>query len=456
MAEAVTQRVAEFVAGLSFDQIPQAAVEAAKGGILDSVGVALAGSREDPGRIAADFALDEAAKPEATLFGHGARSSAALAAFANGTASHAMVYDASFVMMGQPMAGLAATVFALGEPLQATGRQLLEAYVAGYEVTAKIAWSMPAGEGQSGFHATSTLGSLGCTAAAAKLLGLSGEQIRCALGIASSMASGSVGNFGTMTKPLHAGIAARNGVTAARLAHKGFTGNQEALSEKGAFYAAIAPSAPPEIEAFDDLGRTWDVDGGIRYKFYPCGGLAHSAIDAAIALRDGLSPDAIERIDVAANPYTAMRIVYGIPETELQAKFSMPYLVARALVDGRVTPDSFTDEAISEPGVIALARRVQMYADAALESDTNGRRPAIVTVKLNDGRTTERRVDAPKGSAEAPLTRAELEDKFRSCANRALDDQSVSKALAMLNSLEALASTAELSALLIGRANGTE
>src|SRR5439155_23855258 len=131
----------------------------------------------------------------------------------------------------------------------------------------KVARSMPAGAGEGGFHATSTLGSLGCTSAAAKLSGLNSEQIRCALGIASSMASGSVGNFGTMTKPLHAGIAARNGVTAARLAQKGFTGSETALDDKGAFYSAIAPGGPPDIERFEDLGRTWDVDGGIRYKF---------------------------------------------------------------------------------------------------------------------------------------------------------------------------------------------
>src|SRR3954468_10257626 len=160
MSVPATQRVAEFVVGLRLAQVPTAAVAAAKGGILDSVGVALAGSREEPGRIAAELARDESAREESALFGHRSRSSAALAAFANGTASHAMDYDASFVMRGQPMAGLAATIFALGEPLGASGRQLLEAYIAGYEVTAKIAWSMPAGAGEAGFHATGTIGSL--------------------------------------------------------------------------------------------------------------------------------------------------------------------------------------------------------------------------------------------------------------------------------------------------------
>jgi 2-methylcitrate dehydratase PrpD len=450
MSAPATQRVAEFVVGLRLTQVPAAAVAAEKGGILDSVGVALAGSREEPGRIAAELARDEGAREESGLFGHHVRSSAAVAAFANGTASHAMDYDASFVMMGQPMAGLAATIFALGEPLGASGRQLLEAYLAGYEVTAKIAWSMPPGAGEAGFHATATIGSLGCAAAAAKLLGLDPRQVGCALGIASSLASGSVGNFGTMTKPLHAGIAARNGVTAARLAQKGFTASEQALDENGAFYAAFAPDGEPELAAFDALGRTWDVDGGIRYKFYPCGGLAHTAIDAALALRDGLRPDDIARVDVAANPYTARRIIYGIPETELQAKFSMPYLVARALVDGRVTPESFTDEAIRQPDVIDLAHKVEMRADPSLESDTSGRRPAVLAVQLRDGSRLERRVDSPKGSAESPLTQAELEDKFIACAGRVLDSQRVDRALTMFNRLEALGEVRELSALLVG------
>src|SRR5205823_5485293 len=142
-------------------------------------------------------------------------------------------------------------------------------------------------------------------------------------------------------------------------------------------FATFAPGLRPDVERFDDLGSTWDVDGGIRYKAYPCGGLAHTAIDAALALRaeHGVTPAEVDRIDVAATSYTAKRIIYGIPETELEAKFSMPYLVARALVDGEVTPDSFTDEAIREDRVIELARKVQMHGDPALEADTSGHRP---------------------------------------------------------------------------------
>jgi 2-methylcitrate dehydratase PrpD len=452
-----THKVAEFVTELDYSQIPSAAVAAAKGAILDSLGVALAGSHESPGRIAAELAHDEGAKDEAALFGQGFRSSSAAAAFANGVATHAMDFDASFAAMGQPMAGLVAAVFAFGEPLHASGKQLLEAYVVGYEVTAKLVWSMPEGWGEGGWHAVSTMGTLGSTAAAARLLKLDPEQTARALGMAASMASGSVGNFGTMSKPLHAGIAARNGVTAAKLAQKGFTASEQMLDEGGGFYATFAPGKRADAEAFDDLGRTWDIEGGVRYKAYPCGGLAHTAIDAAISLRSEgqIDPNAVASIDVAATSYTAGRIIYGIPETELQAKFSMPYLVARALVEGRVTPDSFTDEAIREREVVALARKITMHADPSLESDTSGRRPAVLRIQMSDGRSIERRVDYPKGSAEVRLSAAELEDKFRGCAGRALGEPAVEQAVGLVNRLESLDDVARLATLLMGDANGT-
>ena len=448
-----TRHAAEFITGLEYRKIPERAVDAARGAILDSLGVALAGSQDSPGMICAELAREEGAREEAVLFGQGFRSSSTMAAFANGTATHAMDFDASFAIMGQPMAGLTPTVFALAEPLRANGRQLIEAYVAGFEVTAKLAWSMPDTWSATGWHATASIGSLGCTVAAAKLLRLNAEQCARALGIASSMASGSVGNFGTMSKPLHAGLAARNGVHAARLAKKGFSGSEHMLDGAGGgFHQTFVPGAPPHLEPLEELGTKWDVERGMRYKAYPSGGLAHTGIDAALALRsqDGVTADAVERIEVSATRYTASRIIFGIPETELQAKFSMPYLVARALVDGEVTPDAFTDEAIRDPAVIALARKVHMTADPDLDDSPTGGRPCVLTVRLQDGRTLKRRVDYPKGSPQAPLALAEVEAKFRSCAQRVLPKQAVEQALSMVSSLEGLDDVGRLSAVLMG------
>jgi 2-methylcitrate dehydratase PrpD len=445
-----TRRVAEFVVGTRFEDILASAVAMAKGAILDAVGVALAGSQEEAGEVAAGLARDEGGREEAAVFGHHFRTGAAFAAFANGVATHAMDFDASFTMMGQPMAGLAAATFAQGQASGVSGRELLTAYLVGYETTGKLVWSMPAKWGDGGWHATATLGTLGCTAAASRLLGLDAERTSLALGIASSMASGSVGNFGTMSKPLHAGLAARNGVQAARLAQRGFTGNNRMLD--GPFYETFAPEQKPELERLDELGKSWEVENGVRYKAYPSGGLAHTAIDAVLALRaeHQISPDAVARIDVKATPYTASRIVFRVPETELQAKFSMPYLLSRSLINGAVTLDHFGDEAIRDPQVIALAERIFMEADPSLDRAPRGGRPSIVTVQLTNGQTLERRVDFPKGSPEAPMSQAELEAKFLTCARHALDETVAQRVMAMLKELESLSDLSELGELLAG------
>jgi 2-methylcitrate dehydratase PrpD len=445
-----TRQVAEFVVGAAYDRIPPLAIEKAKDAILDAVGVALAGSQDPAGRIAAEFAREEHPGDDAALFGHGQRASATGAAFANGVATHAMDFDASFTMMGQPTAGLMATVFAAAEPLGASGRQLLEAYVAGFEVIAKLAWSMPKGWGEGGWHATATLGSLGCTAAAARLLGLDVEQTRMALGIVSSMAGGVVGNFGTMSKPLHAGQAARNGVVAAKLAQKGYSGNASTLEAPVGFMETFGAGAPFDLSPLDQLGTVYDMEQGLRYKAYPCGGLAHTAIDAALALRQEheIAPDAVEHVDAQVTSYTARRIIYGIPETELQAKFSIPYLLARSIYDGPPTIDAFTDEAIAEPAVLALAGRISMEVDPSFDNASGGR-PARVTVRLKDGRSLARQVDFPKGNPESPFSPDELRAKFRSCARHALNDKTAAEALDQLDKLESLDNVSSLSRLLM-------
>jgi len=453
-AQGHTRAVAEFVTRTAFQQIPSSAVAAARDAILDSVGVALAGSREPAGYIGADLARDEGAREEASVFGHGFQTSSTTAAFANGVSVHALDYDSSFAIMGQPMAGLVPAAFALAEPARTTGRQLLEAYVVGYEVTGKLARSMPPRSGEGDWHATGTLGSLGCAAASARLLGLDVNRTCMALGIAASMASGIVANFGTMSKPLHAGLAARNGVLAARLAQRGFTGNPLMLEGAGGFFGAFAGGA--DLKPLEDLGSTFEIERGVRFKFYPCGGLTHSAVDAVLALRGehAFEPGEIERIDVKVTPYTANRIVFKVPATGLQGKFCMPYILARAVLDGGLTPDTFTDEAIREPAVLALAEKVHMEGDPQLENDATGGRPSQVWIRLTDGRSFYRQVDFPRGSLQAPLSAEELRGKFGSCARRALSEAAASEALALLDSLETLDDVAPLGRLLSGDPQG--
>jgi 2-methylcitrate dehydratase PrpD len=451
-----TRTVAEFVAGADLRNVPDRARAAARDAILDAVGVALGGSPESAGNIAAALAREEEARAVSAVFGQGFRTSAMLAAWANGVATHALDFDSSYIAMGQPMAALMPTVFALSEPLGASGRDLVEAYLVGYEVTGKLVRTISDRTNGDAWHAVATVGSLGCTAAAARLMHLSEDEVRLALGIAASMASGIVANFGTMSKPLHGGLGARNGVMAAKLAQHGFSSNDSVLEATNGYFAAFAGGTPDETSHLEELGRTWEIEQGVRYKPYPCGGLAHAAIDATLALREehGLRPDAIADVDVKVSEYTASRIVFGIPETEVQAKFSMPYVVARALLDGELAPDTFSDEAIREPAALSLVRKVHMEVEPGLAAAHRVRSPARVSIRLSDGRTVTREVGAARGGPEAPLSSEELRGKFRTCATRVLADPDIDRALEMLDSLEKLPNVKELAGLLMGGDRG--
>src|ERR1044071_4501337 len=185
----VTASLAKFVVQLNYQSIPPNAIETAKLAVRDCLGVALAGSKEEDAGIAAEIARQEAAREETSVIGKGFKTSALNAALANGTAAHALDYDHSFTIMGQPTAPVVPATFALGEALGASGRQVIEAYVAGFEVTAKLVHSLR-DRAHDGWHAPSTLGSFGAAAACSKLLGLDAAKTQMALGITASMASG--------------------------------------------------------------------------------------------------------------------------------------------------------------------------------------------------------------------------------------------------------------------------
>ena len=448
----VTAKIARFVVDTKYETIPSKAIETAKLALRDCLGVALAGSKEEDAKICAEIARQEDAKEEATVIGQGFKSSALQAAFANGTAAHAMDFDHSFTLMGQPTAPIIPALFSLGDSLGITGRQLLEAYAAGFEVTAKLAYSLRDTK-HDAWHAPSTLGSFGAAAGCAKLLGLSASQIEMALGIAASMASGIVGNFGTMTKPLHVGLGARNGVLAAKLAQSGYTANAQAIEAGMGFYNVFHGGTTIHSEAVEELGQSYALErDGIRIKPYPCGGLTHQAIDTVLEFRakHSITAEMVESIDVDVMRHTYDRIVFKVPQTGIQGKFCMPYLLARAIIDGRVFIDAFTDSAVRDPNVLKLAERIQMRLDNNLPSTDLGSRPCRVTLRLKNGQTYSREVQNAKGSPEFPLTADELKAKFTDCARQTLSEGSTQRALDDLNQLETLKDIRPLCQLLMG------
>ena len=436
----VTAILAKFTTDLHYEKIPRKAVETAKIALRDCLGVALAGSREEDARIAAEIARQERAREETSVIGQGFRTSALNAALANGTAAHALDFDHSFTIMGQPTAPVAPATFALGETLGASGRQVIEAYVAGFEVTAKLVHSLR-DSAHDGWHAPSTLGSFGAAAACSKLLGLDAAKMQMALGITASMASGIVANFGTMTKPLHVGLGARNGVLAAKLAGGGYTANPKAIEGGFGFYSVLHENTEIHEQAIEELGRSYAlITDGLRIKPYPCGGLTHQVIDSVLEFRakHGLTAEMIDRVDVDVVKHTFDRIVFRVPQTGIQGKFCMPYLVARAIIDGKIGLHIFTDSAVRDQNVLKLAERVQMNLDSNLKKSDAAGRPCRVTVRLKNGQTFTREAQHAKGGPEHPMSEAELRDKFTECAREAIDASSAAKVLDYIESLESL------------------
>jgi 2-methylcitrate dehydratase PrpD len=256
-----------------------------------------------------------------------------------------------------------------------------------------------------------------------------------------------------MTKPLHVALGARNGVLAAKLAQSGYTANAKAIEGGFGFYKNFHPSAPIHDEPFEELGKSYAlVTDGIRIKPYPCGGLTHQAIDAVLEFRakHGLTADMVESIDVDVTKHTFERIIFKVPQSGIQGKFCMPYLLSRAIIDGRVSLDHFTDAAVRDPNVLRLAERIQMNLDANLKAIDAGGRPCRVTLCLKDGQTLTREVQHAKGGPELPMTPGELKGKFIECARQAINDGAVLRALESIEHLDTLDSIRPLCQLLAG------
>ncbi len=449
----LTDRLAAFAAGLEVGRVPPEALEVARDGILDLVGVALAGAPEPASRIVARLVREEGASPLATVLGAGFRTSAANAALANGTSGHALDYDdVNLAMRGHPSVVSAPAALAVAEACGAPGTEALAGYVAGVEVTISLAFGVGRTHYPAGWHSTATLGAIGAAAAAARVRRLDRERTRAALGIAASMASGLRRNFGSMTKPLHAGHAARCGVQAAALAAGGFTADAAALEGPLGFLAVVSRDSDPGA-AVARLGRAWGlVSPGLSVKRHACCYGTHHAADALLDLRaeHRLGPDGVEAIDVLVAPAGMAALIHDRPRIGLEAKFSMPYILASALVDGELTLHTFTDEAVRRPEVLDLLPKVRCREADGAPVAGDDPRFAEVTVALRDGRRLHRRVDHPRGSPEAPLGRADLDRKFRDCAAAALSPSAVERVLQMLHEIDTLPDLHDLMRVLAG------
>jgi 2-methylcitrate dehydratase PrpD len=439
-----TRDIASWVARFSIEDTPPEVRTAARTALLDTVGAILAGAPEPVTRIVASVVAEDGARPVADQLGGELRTSAEGAALVNGTSGHALDYDdVNLSVRGHPSIAVLPAALAAAQHAGASGRALLEAYIAGVEVMAKLGRAMGPAHYRAGWHATSTLGTLGAAAAAGKLLGLDAPQQAHALAIAVSEASGCQQNFGTMTKPFHPGHAARCGVHAARLAAKHMTADPTAIEGPVGFFAVFSFGAAHINGLAESLGRPFDfVSAGLSVKKYPCCFATHRAADGVLELigAHGIRADDVEAVNVVVPVGGRQPLIHDRPETGLEGKFSMPYVMAAAILDRRLVLDSFTDAAVRRPEAQALLKKVTTLEDPAMADAWNptAQGHVVVTVRAA-GREHTRRVDHPRGSREVPLRHDELIDKFRDCARRALAPDAVERALGLLESVETVA-----------------
>lgn len=418
--QTTTRVLADFAASIEYPALPEELVQRVTRQCLDLAGVALAGTTEPAAR--AVRALAGPSGP-ATVWGTRATAGAADAAFANATAGHALDFDDMWLPGAHPSAPIFPAAFAVAEIAESSGRDLIAALVAGYEVMGRLHSAV---SGRFGWHPTGVFGTFGAAAAASRLLRLPGSQTAMAFGIASSMAGGIDGHSGTMTKPLHAGLAARGGVQAALLAADGFTASETVFDGgRRSFFDAFFATASPQIWRLTaDLGSSYYLlSPGIGIKMYPAGYYMHQSFEAALALvlAEDLSADDVEAIRIGV---PGSRFDRPFPRSSLDAKFSVQYMAAMAVAYRRLSTDLFDEKVVFNQAVQSLLARISAYHEPRLPANPDiAHNP--VTIRCRDGREFTMSVTQPKSHWRYPLPREAWVGKFRANASLVLADAAI-------------------------------
>jgi len=428
-----TDTIAKWIVNTTYEDIPPDAIRVANESCFDVIGVILAGSAQPVGEIIKKYVADQGAAPQATVLSSGSQSSVANAALANGTMGHALDYD-DFGGFGHPTVAIFPALLAIGEHSGATGRDLLEAYVIGCEVGLALQHATKYKQMDKGFHSTAVIGRLACTAACAKLMKLDHGQTVMALGMAGSMASGLIHNFGTMTKPLHAGLTCRDGVTAAQLAQRGLTAGEQIIEHPFGFATTVLGEGIYDLdEMAENLGKPYRVQDALMIKKYPCCGGNHAMLDSLFSLmRDNdFTYEDVASAEVDQSYYSVV-MLYQDPDDELKGKFSAKYNVAAALVDGEIAIDTFTQEKIADPTINEtmgkVRTRVMAKSEEMLTRSDDGHK---IKITLKDGRVFEHitaRADI-LGSQKNPWGFENIKAKFQENVALVLSQQGVEDAV---------------------------
>ena len=451
----LAQQIAERVVAMRADNLPQAALDWSQVGVMDTLGCTLAGVAEEAPAKVAELIGVNLSGGEALVLGTAGRASALDAALMNGVAAHVLDYDNGGAHMGgHASAVMVPALLAAAEAFDCSGQDVLVAHAAGFETGSRLGRAVHPMHYESGWHPTSTVGVFAVAAACSRLLNLTAEQTATALAISTSFAAGTKANFGTVVKSLHVGQCARGGLMAALLARKGYTANPDAFSHKQGYFNLFNGPGKFHVEnVMDNWGAPLDIiEPGAAYKLYPCCYSTHAAVEAALNLVREHGPfkaDEIERV----NSYThAQRLPHTDrpqPKTALEAKFSVQYCVARALLDGHVLMRDFDPQSFGQPAMQNLLARVQATPHLDGQFDPGQTAAAEVKITFKSGKSVSSRVMAPLGKTSAnPIPPAQLKTKFEDCAASVLPVAQVKKVAQALDQFAAVKSVREFMRLL--------
>lgn len=413
----LTRALGQFIADLTPNRLPDEAVRIARLGFIDCIGTMIVGRNEPCVQI-----LKEVLAPPsgpATLYFSGKPSPGPEASWINGTAAHALDYD-DVALRGHPSTVLVPAILAEAEVLGATGQDMIVAYIAGYETWAELVRRDAPIYHQKGWHPTGIFGAVGAAAACAKLRRLDAARVATAIALGASQSAGIMANFGTMTKPFHAGRSAHSGIMAARLAAAGFTANTDALEHPQGFLSAVSPSGHPDLAGDGRLGQDWAiVRHGLSIKKYPACYGTHRAIDGMLDLvaAHPVKPEEVRKVSVHFGALTSKVLRNRQPDTGLAAKFSMEFAMASGIIARRVSLAELTDPFVQRKDVQDLMRRVERDLTDEMDPENPGSAPyEQVRIELTSGQVIEGpRVTRAYGHAERPLTEQQLHDKFVDC-----------------------------------------
>ena len=457
----LTRYVAEFICSTRAQDLPQDVVALGKKSILDGLGLALSGGATHLGGLVRRHLADLNLGPgPSTVIGSNLKIAPRFAAFANGVGIHADDYDDTqlavandrvYGLLTHPTAPALPAALAVAELTGASGAAAMLAYHLGVEVECKIAEAINPRHYQTGFHSTATCGTFAAAAAASRLLGLDVDATCRALSIAGSQSAGLRENFGTMTKPFHAGRSSESGVAAAQFAMYGWTATDKILEAPRGFFAAAGGGYDP-LAIADKLGRPWTLaEPGVSIKPHPSGSLTHPGMTEMLRLirANDIKAKDVVRVRVGTNQNMPNALIHHRPMNELQAKFSMEFCMAILLIEGRAGLGEFTDEVVLRPDVKAMIEKVDFVVDKDAEAAGYHKMTTIIDIELADGRNIPGRADFGKGSPANPMSYEEVANKFRENAEYAKFPKAQAESVvAMVRDLETLPSIDRLMAAL--------